>query len=382
MAVSDAAPTVAGVGMTPFESETDDRLLDLVERAALAALADADVTPTELDAVVVGNMAAEAFTDRSGLANALVDSVGATGASADRVENTSASGASAFKRGVEAVTAGHAERVLVVGGEHMSAVDRERSTEIVGSIVHGTERRHGVTLPSLAGVATDAYLREHDADRAALSEVAVKNHGNAAANPYAQFRTPVTREEVESSPAVADPLRLYDCCPTSDGAAAVVLAPEGDVRVTGVAGATGTHAVPERQSVLRVESVAKAGTRALSAAGISPADVDVACVHDAFTVLELLELEELGFYGPGAAWKAVLDGETAVDGTLPVNPGGGLKARGHPLGATGVAQLVELVWQLRGEAVGRQATPAYTGLAVNVAGFGNNSICTILEADT
>lgn len=374
-------PAVGGVGMTVFEEETEDGLLDLLEQAALVALADAEVTPTELDAVVVGNMAAAAYLDRSGLANALVDSIGATGASADRVENTSASGASAFKRGVEAVSAG-ASRVLVVGGEVMSAVDRERSTDIVGSVVHETERRHGVTLPSLAGIAADVYLREHDATRAALSRVAVKNHGNAAANPFAQFRSPVTREEVEHSPVVADPLRLYDCCPTSDGAAAVVLAPEGDVRIAGVASATGSHAVAARQSVLRLGSVARAGTRALSAAGISTADVDVACIHDAFTVLELLELEELGFYGPGEAWKAVLDGETAVDGRLPVNPGGGLKARGHPLGATGVAQLVELVWQLRDEAAGRQATPAYTGLAVNVAGFGNNSVCTILEADT
>lgn len=366
--------------MTPFVDEADESLPTLLETAATRALSDADIEPPELDLIVVGNMAGEAFVDRSGLANAMTASLGATGARADRVENTSASGASAFLRGVEAFVGGQATNVLVVGGEQMSTVDSERSTTVVGSIVHDQEHRQGVTLPSFAGIAADAYLRKHDANREALSAVAVKNHANAAANPYAQFQSPVTVDEVESSPFVADPLRLFDCCPTSDGAAAVLLAPEGDVTVKGVAGATGTHAVAERQSILRMESVSRASTRATSQAGITPTEVDVACLHDAFTVLELLEMEELGFYAPGTAWEAVLQGETARDGALPVNPGGGLKARGHPLGATGIAQLIELVWQLRGEAGERQVENPQTGIAVNVGGFGNNSICSVLEA--
>lgn len=371
-------PAIVGVGMTAFVDEAAASLSELLEEAATRALSDAAIDATDLDLVVVGNMAAEAFVGRSGLANGLTASLGATGARADRVENTSATGASAFLRGVEAFHAGSVDNVLVVGGEKMSAVDRERSTSVVGSIVHEEERHHGVTLPSFAGVAADAYLREHGAPRTALSSVAVKNHENATANDYAQFQSSVTAAEVESSPLIADPLRLFDCCPTSDGAAAVVLAPEGSVQVTGVAGATGTHAVAERQSVLRVESVSRAGTRATSHAGVTPEDVDVACLHDAFTVLELLELEELGFYPPGTAWEAALRGETGLDGELPVNPGGGLKARGHPLGATGVAQVVELVWQLRGEASGRQVADAETAIAVNVGGFGNNSICSVL----
>lgn len=367
--------------MTAFADRAADPLPRLLERASTRALDDAELAAAELDLVVVGNMAGEAFVDRSGLANGLTASIGAVGAQADRVENTSASGGSAFLRAVEAFHAGHADHVLVVGGEQMSAVDRQRATEVVGSIVHEAEYRQGVTLPSFAGIAADAYLREHGAPREALSAVAVKNHTNAAANPYAQFRSRVTAAEVESSPMVADPLRLFDCCPTSDGAAAVVLAPpgEGDVTVPGVAGATGTHAVAERENVLRVESTSRAGTRASSRAGVTPTDVDVLCLHDAFTILELLELEELGFYAPGTAWEAVLRGETDRDGDLPVNPGGGLKARGHPLGATGVAQVVELVWQLRGEAGERQVDDPATGIAVNVGGFGNNSICSILE---
>lgn len=367
--------------MTKFEDSANTSLLALLECAAERALDDAELSPDQLDAVVVGNMAAEAFVDRSGLANALVASLGATGATADRIENTSASGASAFKRGVEAIRAQTAERVLVVGGERMSAADREQATDVIGSIVHAQEHHHGVTLPAFAGLATDAYLRKYNADRQAFSEIAVKNHQNATQNPYAQFHKSISTSDVEESPLIADPIRLYDCCPTSDGAAAVVLAPDGDVAVGSVAGASGTHAVAERQNILRIQSVALAGMQALSNATTMIDDIDVACIHDAFTVLELLELEELGFYDPGTAWKAVLNGETTLDGDLPVNPGGGLKARGHPLGATGVAQIVELTWQLRNDAGKRQIAEAQTGLAVNVAGFGNNSICTILESN-
>lgn len=153
------------------------------------------------------------------------------------------------------------------------------------------------------------------------------------------------------------------------------------VRVASIGSATGTHAVAERADPLEIDSVRNAGESAFERADLTPRDVDIACIHDAFTILELLELEELGLYERGTAWKATLDGETALDGELPVNPGGGLKARGHPLGATGLSQVIELVWQLRGELPGDRLVPgAAVGLAINVAGFGNNSVCTILEA--
>lgn len=377
-----ASVGVAGVGMTRFRGESDASVGELMGTAATAALVDAERDADDVTSVHVGNMAAESFNRRSGLANALVASIGADGASADRVENTSASGASAFLRGYEAVASGQSDVALVVGVEKMSAVDRSTATGIIGRVAHEGERKQGITLPSLAGLAADAYLRRYDASRDALTAVAMKNHANGARNPYAQFQRRVSATDVTESPLVADPLRLYDCCPTGDGAAALVLAGESDaaVTVTGTASATGTHAVAERRDLLDVRSVRRAGERAYRRADASPEHVDVAAVHDAFTVLELLELEELGFYDAGTAWKRTLDGETQLDGELPVNPGGGLKARGHPLGATGAAQLVELTWQLRGEAEGRQVASATTGLALNVAGFGNNSVCTILEA--
>ena len=372
--------SVGGVGMTRFAADAGDDVRTLLERAATRALDDAGVAAAALDAVVVGNMAAEAFEELSGLHNALAASLGAHGAQADRVENTSASGASAFQRGVQAVASGAADTVLVAGGERMSAANTETATGVIGSIVHPEEYAHGVTLPSFGGLAADAYLRRHDAPYEALAAVSAKNHGNGARNDYAQFQREVSVEEAADSPLVADPLRLYDCCPTSDGAAAVVLhaGDEGDVVVGACESAVGTHAVAERDDPLEIASVRTAGERAFDAADRGRADVDVACIHDAFTVLELLELEELGFYDTGTAWRAAMEGETALDGDLPVNPGGGLKARGHPLGATGVSQLVELVWQLRGDADGRQVD-CETGLAVNVAGFGNNAVCTLLE---
>ncbi|PGF13994.1 acetyl-CoA acyltransferase [Natrinema sp. CBA1119] len=374
---------VTGVGMTRFESESAGSALELAERAAWRALSDAAVEPADVTSVHVGNMAAEAFEGRTGLENALCGALGVEGAIADRIENTSASGASAVLRAVHALEAGASSRALVVGVETMTAAETDAATELISRLVHDREYAQGVTLPSFAGLAAEHYLRTYDIEPSAIAHVAVKNHRNAAANPYAQFQEPITLEEARTSPPVAEPLRLYDCCPTSDGAAAIVLetTPETDgIRVASVTGATGTHAVAERPNPLEIESVERAGQQALADANVMQDDVDVACIHDAFTILELLELEELGFYDPGDAWRATADGETAIDGRLPVNPGGGLKARGHPLGATGVAQIIELTWQLRGDAPEeRRVESPRTGLALNVAGFGNNAVCTILQ---
>lgn len=373
--------------MTAFASAADRSLLDLLLVAAERALDDADRDPAGVDSVHVGNMAAEAFNARSGLANALVGGLGMTGVTARRIENTSASGASAFQSAVAAVASGRSERALAVGGEKMSAADTATATEIISRITHDREYEQGVTLPSFGGLAAAAYLRETDADRRDLARVAVKNHANAHANEYAQFTKRIDVEDVLASPAVASPLRLYDCCPTSDGAAAVVVeaggaATDDAVTVAACESATGTHAVADRADPLEIASVRTAGERAYDAAGFGADAVDLACIHDAFTILEWLEMEELGLASAGRAWERTRDGRTDLDGELPVNPGGGLKARGHPLGATGISQVIELVWQLRGDLPdGRAVDGAVRGLAVNVAGFGNNAVCTLLGGD-
>jgi acetyl-CoA C-acetyltransferase/acetyl-CoA acyltransferase len=366
--------------MTAFESEADRSILELGRLAAERALSDAACEPSEVASLHVGNALAGELNAQAGIANALVSRLGVEGARADRVENTSASGASAIHRGVEAI-AGGADVALVVGVEKMSVGETAAVTESISRLVHEREYAQGLTLPSFAGIAADAYLDRYDVPREALATVAVKNHENAVHNQFAQFRTSVTVEEALESPVIAAPLRLFDCCSMTDGAAAVVLSREGDVSVEGVAGATGTHAVAARPDPLKITSVRTAGERAFARTACDRDDVDVACIHDAFTILELLELEELGFYDAGTAWRATQAGETALDGQLAVNPGGGLKARGHPLGATGVSQIVELVWQLRGDAPTARQVPGEpeTGLAINVAGFGNNSVCTVLS---
>lgn len=369
--------------MTQFERACDRSITELADTAAIRALDDADVCPDEVTSVHVGNMAAEAFNDRTGLANALAASIGADRASADRVENTSASGASAFTRAVESIQSEASDIALVVGVEKMSGAETTAATNIISRLTHEWEWAHGLTLPSFGGLAAGVYLDRYGVDREALARVSVKNHANAARNPYAQFERAITIADVLDSPPIAEPLRLFDCCPMSDGAAAVVVTAVNDgVRIASTVSAVGTHAVAERDDVLRIESVERAGDRAFERVGLDRSDVDVACIHDAFTILEWIELEELGFYDAGDAWRATVEGETSVDGRFPVNPGGGLKARGHPVGATGVSQLIELVWQLRGDTPGddRQVRSATTGLALNVAGFGNNAVCSLLEA--
>ena len=218
--------------------------------------------------------------------------------------------------------------------------------------------RHAARQPHAAARATRPALRP-TGDRAATTPP----------GPPSAAAAPAPREDGDCA-----------CAPDRDADASDPEASPAP-RVAGTASATGTHAVAERPDPLSIDSVRTAGERVFDRAGIAPADVDVACIHDAFTVLELIELEELGFYDTGTAWEATLDGDTALDGELPVNPGGGLKARGHPLGATGLSQIVELVWQLRGDLpASRRVDGAETGFAINVAGFGNNSVCTVLRA--
>jgi acetyl-CoA C-acetyltransferase/acetyl-CoA acyltransferase len=378
--VSERVPSIAGVGTTRFAADHPDDLLALTARAATRALVDADRSRADLTSVHVGSMLGASQGDQPGLANALCGALGLAGVAADTIDNTSASGASAVLRAVEAVRSGHSSTALAIGAEVMSG-STAAVTEAISRLTHRREYEQGVTLPTFGGLAAAAYFDRYEGDREALARVGVKNHHNAVANEIAQFRREITVADVLDSPMIAAPLRLYDCCPTTDGAAAILItAGDGPVAIRGTAGATGTHAVAERGDPLAIESVRTAGERAFSRAGRAPADVDVACVHDAFSILEWLELEELGFYDPGTAWEATVEGETERDGLLPVNPGGGLKARGHPLGATGVAQLIELYWQLTEALEGRQVTDAETGLALNVAGFGNNAVCTLLEA--
>jgi acetyl-CoA C-acetyltransferase len=285
--------------------------------------------------------------------------------------------------------------VLVCGGERMQEVNNFEATEFVSYLSHRyAEYVYGVTLPALAGLFARLYMERHGVRPEHLAMVAIKNHANGAKNPRAHLRIPVTMEGIltgpdahNNNPWIADPLRFFDCCPVSDGASAVLLAPAAmakefkptPVRIAGMGQATDTHAVHERPDPTELTAVRLAAEQAFRMAGLAPKDIHVAELHDAFTILEIAESEEAGFFPRGQGHKALERGETKIGGRLPINPSGGLKARGHPVGNTGVSQIVELVRQLRGEAGDYQVpNDPRNGFAVNFGGFGNNVLATVL----
>ncbi|HYY48205.1 MAG TPA: thiolase domain-containing protein [Thermoplasmata archaeon] len=375
---------IAGCGVTRF-GRSDRSVVDLLAEASLAAMDDAGLHGERFDDVFVGNMASGEFEGVSGLANLLVSELGLEPASAMKVEYTSGSGGAAFYAGWMAVASGQSNLALVAGGEKMTSASTKEATEIIASLAHPWEKAQGITMPSLAGLLARAYMAKYGATREALAAIAVKNHANGALNPNAHFQKRITIEDVLGSPVISDPLRLYDFCPITDGAAALVLAPleerrgsDEPVVVEGIGAATDTQTLQERADWLRMSSVRVAGERAYRMAHLGPSDIRVAELHDMATILEVVQSEELGFFPPGKGWDAAERGITKLEGPLPINTSGGLKAKGHPIGATGVAQIAEVAQQLQGRC-GQRQVEAEVGLACNLAGFGNGSIVTVLR---
>ncbi len=367
---------VLGADMTRFGRRADS-LQDLMAEAAHGALRVAGLEAP--DAIVVAAMNPEEFVGDGNFASNVGTYLGLAGTPAIRVETATSSGAAAFYTGFALVAAGLRRTVLVVGGEKMTHLDTPRVSELIGRSIEAYERSYGATMPALAGLVTRALMARGDVGAREIAQVAVKNHANALENPYAHFRRAITVDEVLESRMVADPLRLLHCCPISDGAAAVVLTAErAAVRVAGIGQGSDTLALRHREDVTHFAATRAAARVAFAMAGFGPERVEVAEVHDAFAPFELISLEDLGLLPPGKAGRATLDGETARDGRLPVNPSGGLKARGHPLAATGLAQIVECVWQLAGHA-GRRQVDARVALAHSIGGLATNNWVTILE---
>jgi acetyl-CoA C-acetyltransferase len=317
----------------------------------------------------------------------LAEEAGVVGVPTTRVENACASGGTALRAGVRAVGETGAGLVLVVGLEKMTDVPSPRRRYWLG--VSGDtewERLAGLTFAGVYGLIASDYVNRYPRAAEAMAQVASKNHENGALNPNAHFQKRITPEEVLKAPRVADPLGLYDCCPVSDGAAALLLAPaerarrytDTPVYVEGLGAATDALAVQERPDLTRFEASARAGRAAFEDAGVDRSKVSLVEAHDCFTVAELLALEDLGFAEPGGAVELTLSGATRRDGRLPVNPDGGLKAKGHPIGATGVSQLYELFVQLRGSAGARQVSGAELGVAHNVGGAGATAAVSVV----
>ena len=390
---------IIGIGHTKF-GKSAVPFIDMACEAALQAMDDAGAKTGRknvIDQVFIGTMAAGMVQRISGLASAVVDTLNLRPAMAETIENGPASGASAVKLGYMAIASGMCDCVLVVGAEGMRAVTGWEGTDFVATMLHPeAEYKYGVTLPSFAGMFTRLCMDKYGVTSRDLSIISVKNHANACLNPNAHIKAIVKLERITderiinaTNPLVADPLRQYDMCPVSDGAAAVLLVAKdkqdelgfGDkkfVKIAGIASATDTHVVANREVPTDLLAVRLSAKKAYKMAGVGPEDIDVAELHDAFLILEIAESEETGLFPRGQGHIAAREGKTEIHGEMPINTSGGLKAKGHPLGATGVSQIVELVKQLRGEAGERQVVGAKTALAINFGGFGNNVVATIL----
>jgi acetyl-CoA C-acetyltransferase len=383
---------ILGAGMIPFGRRDEDTLMEMLAYASLKALDDAGLADGTVDAVYLGNMGGGILQHQTSIASSLVDRLSLLPAAAETIENGPASGGSALKNGLLAVASGYYDVVLVVGGEKMREVTGWRATDFVATMTHPQEEYpYGITLPGMAGMFTRLYMEKYGVTRDHLVAVALKNQEMGALNPYAHVEMALSREGIYESPhaivnnpTVADPLHLYDACPVSDGAAAVVLCPlemakksgKPCVVIAGFGQATDTHTLQERDDPTDLKAVSLSSAQALERAKLKPSEIHVAELHDAFTILEIAESEHIGFFKKGEGGKAAEAGKTRLGGQIPINVSGGLKARGHPVGATGVAQAVEIVFQLRHELpANRQVKNAETGLSINFGGFGNNVLC-------
>lgn len=391
---------IVGLGHTKFGKWSGGTFTDMLCAAAVEALDDAGVKTGEghgIDQVFVASMGSGIINHQSGVASALVDTLNLRPAMAETIENGPASGASAIKLGYMAIASGICDAVLVVGGEMMRIVSGWEGTDFVATMLHPeAEYNYGLTLPAFAGMFTRMCMEKYGVTEKDLAMIAVKNHENALNNPCAHIRLVPNFEAITEgedagiiNPYVAEPLRVYHICPVSDGAAAVLLCAmdkadrfsKKPIKISGIGQATDTHSVAEREVPTDLLAVRLAAQKAYDMANLKPEDIDVAELHDAFQILEVVESEEVGFFKRGEGHIAARNGETRIGGKIPINTSGGLKAKGHPLGATGVSQVVELVRQLRGEADGRQVEGAKNGLAVNFGGFGNNVVAIIVSKE-
>ncbi len=380
---------IIGVGDTKFGELWDMSLRDLGIQAGLSAVYDANLSGDEIDALYLGNMSAGKFTEQEHIGALISDYSGLARdhIPATRVEAAGASGGLAFRQGVMAVASGMQDIVVVGGAEKMTDVGDTLSTEIQAMAADQQwETSFGATFPALHAMIARRHMHEHGTTREQIASVAVKNHKHGALNPKAQFQKEIKLDSVLRSLPVAEPLGMFDCAPVSDGGAAVVLCPmdkarkytDTPVKVLASAQASDTLSLANRESLSRFDATTLAAERAFKRAGLSPKDVQLAEVHDSYTISEILAIEDLGFFPKGMGGQATADGQTTLGAKLAVNTSGGLKARGDPIGATGVAQVVELVHQLRGEAGKRQVSGAEVGLAQNVGGTGATVVVQIL----
>jgi acetyl-CoA C-acetyltransferase len=375
---------IIGVGMTKFGEIWDKSLRDLFVEAALKAVENAGVD--HIESMYIGAMSPGLFVGQEHIAALLADYLGNDGIPAAHVESACASGGIAVRQGFFEVASGASEIVLAGGVEKMND-GADVTFALATASDQEYEAYHGVTFPGLYAMIARAHMEKYGTTREQLADVAVKNHEHGLKNPNAQFRMAIGRDTVMKSTMVADPLGLLDCSPVTDGAAAVIICSEEVAKKSGKplikirasAQATDYAALHSRKDLASLPSVSLAAEKAYKNAEIKPDEIDVIEVHDCFTIAELVVTEELGICERGKSGSAVESGMTRLGGKIPVNTSGGLKSKGHPVGATGVAQIIEIVEQLRGDSGERQVESARLGLAQNMGGSGGSCVIHILE---
>ncbi|HWZ33942.1 MAG TPA: thiolase domain-containing protein [Bryobacteraceae bacterium] len=380
---------VIGIGKTAFGAFADRDLRSLAVEAGQKSMADAHVSPSQVEAFYLGNFAGPSFVGQNHLAPYIAGAMGITGVPATRFEAACASSGSAFFHAVSAVGAGLYDVVMVGGVEKMTSQSTPKVTEILaGAGDMLGEGRAGATFPALFAMIARRHMYQYGTTREMLAAVAVKNHANGAKNPQAHMRKVITMEQALAGKPIADPLTVYDCSLISDGAAAVIIAPleraaeftNKAVRVLGIAQTSDMVALDEKDDITAFKAVREAGHKAYKMAGVTPQDIQFAELHDCFTIAEIIATEDLGFVKKGDGGNYALQGCTALNGPRPVNTSGGLKAKGHPVGATGVGQICDIAIQIRGEAGERQIERHSLGLAQNLGGSGATAVVTILGA--
>src|SRR3954468_6581032 len=380
---------VIGVGKTPFGAFPDRDLRSLAVEAGEKCLRNANLAPAKIESFYLGNFAGPAFVGQSHLAPYVSTALNIYDVPATRIEAACASSGSAFFHAWSEVAAGINDVVCVVGVEKMTSQTTARTSEILAEAGDCSGKmKAGNTFASLFAMIARRHMHDFGTKKEHLASVAVKNHGNGALNPDAHMRKTITLEQEMKGKPCAEPLNIYDCSLISDGAAAVILAPleraaeftDKPVRVLGIAQASDFVALDEKQDITTFPAVRRAGERAYAMAGLGPDQIEFAELHDCFTIAEIIASEDLGFCKRGQGGPYAFDGCTLRTGPRPVNTTGGLKAKGHPVGATGVSQICDLMKQIRGEAGELQIPRHEVGLAENLGGSGGTCVVTILGA--
>ncbi|MFQ6083197.1 MAG: thiolase domain-containing protein [Candidatus Aminicenantia bacterium] len=380
---------IIGVGMNKWGELWKKSLREMFVEAALLAIDDAGVD--KIDSMYVGSMSSGLFIGQEHIASLLADYLGVAPIPSSRVESACASGGLALRLGFIDVASGMSDIVLVGGVEKMTDVTGGEATFALGTAADQEyEGYHGITFPGLYALIAKAHMNKYGTTREQLAQVAVKNHRHGAKNPLAQYPFEITVEDVLKSPLISDPLRLLDCSPITDGAAAVIICPvelakklkkDSIIKIIGSGQATDTIALHSREDITWLSATAKAAEMAYKMAAKTPKDIDFVEVHDCFTIAEICVTEALGFFERGQGGKAVEKDLTLLEGKIPVNTSGGLKSKGHPVGATGVAQVIEVVKQLREEAGERQVKNAKIGMTQNMGGTGGSTLVHIFEKE-